>query len=117
MVSSDAYIITFAVDIVLLYHDSTWKKVRRTVVRGQSLNTEYYKNKLYKQYAPARMPHSDFRVNIHKFAYNRQHANNVQCSCDSLRRARSVKYLGIMIDDTLNWRSHITKMFLAELEG
>jgi hypothetical protein len=50
-------------------------------------------------------PRDNLILKLHSLCRNLNDATN--CNCSILRRVRSVKYLGVVIDENLKWNAHI----------
>lgn len=113
-------LLMFADDTVLVFHGKTWEIVRQEVEEGLAQITIWLENSLLslntsktkyicfsKSY---RMnPDPTFTVKIHTYPCNRT-ADRSNCSCDLLTRTPSIKYLGIVIDERLDWNTHTTML-------
>ncbi|KOB74494.1 Uncharacterized protein OBRU01_09072, partial [Operophtera brumata] len=75
-----------------------------------TLNTSKTKYMCYSITA-AGEPGSDLNVRIHTYPCNRS-SRPVKCSCSILYRVSFIKYLGVLIDDKLNWSNHIASLAL-----
>lgn len=114
----NADIIMFADDTVLLFHGSSWSKVRQIAEEGLScviswlednllsLNASKTKYICFKKTERNKLP-PDFKIIAHSFPCNRNGNSHSNCSCNTLGRVESVKYLGVTIDHKMTWRLHI----------
>ncbi|XP_013144898.1 PREDICTED: uncharacterized protein LOC106108310, partial [Papilio polytes] len=50
-------------------------------------------------------PNQEQTITLHTFPCNRDQSS--KCNCNMLTRAKSVRYLGIEVDDNLSWKEHI----------
>jgi hypothetical protein len=54
-------------------------------------------------------PDINFKIKIHTYPCNRQSGDSLPgCSCMSLRRVSTIKYLGVQIDQNLRWDSQVS---------
>lgn len=104
----------YADDTSLLIHGRNWEETRAraeavlTIVMNwlaSNLLTLNLSKTLFVTFAPtaASYPPSSFSITAHTCL------NNVgtHCDCISLQRSTSTKYLGVMINSTMNWKPHI----------
>lgn len=106
----------FADDTVLMFHNTSWKTVTESAEMGLkkvtcwlensilSLNVDKTKYLCFSKTAVGR-PCSDHKLKIHVYPCNR--GDKVNCSCLGLNKVNSIRYLGVIIDDKLNWLEHI----------
>lgn len=115
-----ADLIMFADDTVILFHGKNWVDAKHTAENGLakvtcwledsllSLNTMKTKYLCFSKTA-AGSPDDNLSVlTIHTYPCNRRLVEGVSCNCDSLSRVPNIKYLGVIVDDKLNWGPHIT---------
>ncbi|XP_063837548.1 probable RNA-directed DNA polymerase from transposon BS isoform X1 [Ostrinia nubilalis] len=110
-------IIAFADDTALLFQGDSWSDVFESAQRGFNAVTKWLThNKLtlntdktkYLAFASRKttLPESDtLSIVAHHCPRD---VDNVNCSCPTLSRTNTIKYLGVMIDDTLSFNPHIT---------
>lgn len=107
-------IYTYADDTALIFNAESWGKLKQTVERGISSVYNWLKDNLLTlninktKYLPfairkPNLPHADLDIKLHTCSTP---SNNL-CSCSSLNRCNNIKYLGIVIDQHLNWSQHI----------
>lgn len=113
-------LLMFADDTVLLFHAKTWQKVVSLAEDGLSLVTKWLEHNLLTlninktkymcfSLTTAGDPGSNISVKIHTYPCNLS-ARSVSCCCSTLTRVASIKYLGVIIDDKLNWNLHIVAL-------
>lgn len=111
----------FADDTVLLVHDKSWQTVVEMAERCLSQVTNWLERSLLSlntsktKYMCFRMsPSGDmgdsFSVKIHTFPCNQGSPRPPSCSCAILSRVPTIKYLGVVIDEKLNWSPHIASL-------
>lgn len=114
-------LLMFADDTVLLLHDKTWQSVTELAETCLSKVTEWLENSLlslntdktkYMCYSITQAGNhsSSSGLKIHSFPCNRSTIRSAQCSCAMLSRVETIKYLGVYIDDKLNWSTHIVSL-------
>lgn len=109
-------IVTFADDTALLFSGDTWNEVFLYAQQGfndvtrwlnenmLTLNVEKTK---YIMFSLKTIEASNNIVNYKIISHSCDNFDGGGCTCPELQRTRSIKYLGIMIDDKLNFHCHI----------
>jgi hypothetical protein len=111
-------IITYADDTVLLVHGDTWENARtltehalRNIAKWLETNLLTFnvgKTKFITFSASiTSQPGKLFGVKIHTCV---DQNNDQTCDCLSLSRVNNIKYLGVDIDSTLTWKTHIENL-------
>lgn len=107
----------FADDTVFIFHDATWSAVYNKAELGLSkaiawlednllsLNTSKTKYLSFSKTNASRPP-NNLQIRAHSFPCNRVFIND-SCNCSILARSESIRYLGVIIDEKLNWNAHI----------
>lgn len=114
----NADMLMFADDTVILFHNTTWDTVKEDAENGLQTVTRWLENNLLSLNASktkyiafhktARSkPPNEYTIKIHEALCNRKPTFNQECTCYNIERTRNCKYLGIMLDEKLNWKSHI----------
>lgn len=110
----NADITTFADDTVLIFHGSTWNEVKNNAELGLakvmewlnlnilSLNLDKTKYITF-SIRNSTQPDNTFSIKAHSCGYPFLSS----CSCYKLESTRLTKYLGLLIDQNLNWISQI----------
>lgn len=105
-------IITFADDTALFFSGGSWDEVFDTAQLGVNTVSEWLQNNLltlnvsktkYVTFAHRAnlLPPSTLSISVHTFC-----SPNPECTCPTLERAVNIKYLGIIIDSHLSFKSH-----------
>lgn len=113
-------LLMFADDTVLLLHEKTWQKVVELAEDCLSVVMKWLENSLltlntsktkYMCYSitAAGEPENYINLRIHTYPCNRG-SRPAQCSCSVLSRVNYIKYLGVLLDDKLNWSNHIASL-------
>lgn len=114
-------LLMFADDTVLLVHDKSWQTVVEMAESCLSHVTNWLENSLLslntsktKYMCFTMSPSGDMgdsiSVKIHTFPCNQGSPRPPSCSCAILSRVPTIKYLGVVIDDKLNWSPHIASL-------
>jgi hypothetical protein len=110
-------IYVFADDILILYSHKILATCQTVLQQGADYVTKWsHDNKLIinqkktigmhfcvKTMRPAQPPH----IAIHTFDCLHTADRTSSCSCNKIQFAKTAKYLGIFLDDELNWKCHI----------
>lgn len=110
--------IVFADDTVLLFSAPTWKQVSLLAeiglkeimswLRDNLLTLNLNKTKFVTfSKTISTQPQTD---SIHIRAHTCNYPSSSPCSCLALQRASFVRYLGVMVDQLLNWQEHIKSL-------
>lgn len=111
-----AEIICYADDTVILFKGDTWESAFAAAEKGMSnaacwfrdnlltLNSKKTKFLCFHKSAASSPTNSTNLIKIH----NCNNVSNLACSCEVICRSNSIKYLGLVIDENLNFKSHIT---------
>lgn len=107
-------IFSYADDTALVFTGSTWDTVKISAERGL-LNVSYWlrdnlltlntEKTNYICFTPSNksQPDHNFDIKIHTCS----DSGNLICNCPTIEKVRQTKYLGIMLDQQLNWHSHL----------
>lgn len=109
----DGRIFCYADDTAIVFSGRTWEAVRNAAESGLSVIKQWLNSSLltlnisktnYMCFTPSQrsQPESDLRIAIHECSNTSNH-----CTCPCIQKVASTKYLGILIDQTLSWHSHI----------
>lgn len=111
IVNFQGHIVCYADDTAIVFKGKSWKEVHNNAETNMqkfqcwlnngllSMNmdkTKYMKFSLISSEHPTEM-----KFHIHKNTCNNKNGNN--CSCPSIEKAETVRYLGILIDHHLRW--------------
>lgn len=110
-------IISFADDTVIVFHEKDWRSTYKEAEHGlgllqnwlkrNSLTLNVNKTKYLTFSITARgQPEDDFNLKLHTCQDNYQN-QGLSCHCPTIAHSKSIKYLGIEIDDNLRWNAHI----------
>lgn len=116
-----ADLLMFADDTVVVFHDKTWDSLKYITEEGlryisswleDSLLTLNIEKTKYLSFriSNATNPPPSYSIQIHTYPCNR-HYNPLSCNqtnCPVLEKVSSIKYLGVVVDDKLNWKNHIS---------
>lgn len=111
---SNSKIITFADDTAILFQDETWAKVKLVAEQGLRTISEWLGSNLltlnlnktkYVTFSikNSLQPSELLKLKIH----NNVCVDDQKCNCFTLSSTCSIKYLGVDIDQNLNWKNHI----------
>lgn len=112
----DAEIITFADDTVLVFTGDNWEDVNQKATEGFGVINNWLKNNLLTLNI-GKTKHMIFTIRgntqpTHD-AINIQAHNcggNLPCNCPQIIRTSSIKYLGLLVDNNLNWKEHVSAL-------
>lgn len=108
----------FADDTVVLFHSNTWDNVQQLAEKVMSHITAWLEDSLLSlnvnktnflcfSKTMASSP-KIFHLRMHCHPCNRSIIeSSTRCNCPKLTRTTEIKYLGVNIDDKLNWKKHI----------
>lgn len=111
---------TFADDTSIVFHGRTWDEAKSNTETGLNriakwlnrnlltLNTTKTKFILFGNTIRSLPPENNFKIQLHTCQYNNQN----KCNCTFLDRTKTIKYLGVLLDEKLTWVPHIN--LLAE---
>ena len=113
----NAEIISYADDTAIIFHDTTWDRVYRLAEQGlsqiaQSLDANLLTLNISKSKyitfskTSSSSPSPTMSLKIHSCPQE-HNTLHLPCACKILQRTDSVKYLGIIIDKNLTFKSHI----------
>lgn len=115
--TSNAEIICYADDTAIIYHSDTWNNVFSVVEQGLSNVSVWLQNNLltlnidktkficfHKTRKSAPPPHMQKNLKIHTCTPNDRRT----CDCRSIQETNAVKYLGVQLDQNLNFKQHIS---------
>lgn len=105
-------IFTFADDTALFFSGESWHDVFLSAQRGLNVVGEWLRhNILTLNIDKTKYVTFAFRVDLlpsdDQMLYVHSCTNADQCSCPSLTRTKEIKYLGVVIDQTLSFKPHI----------
>lgn len=113
--AASAQIFTFADDTAILFTGRSWEDVKSKTEVGLLTVSQWLQNNLLTlntsktKYLCFHINNStnpdNFTLKIHNCKLGSQ-ANN-SCQCNTIERTRSIRYLGVIIDDKLNWSDQI----------
>lgn len=110
-------IITFADDTVLVFSSVTWQEVFLTTQEGFNSITNWLRNNIltlnidktkYMAFSYKNIknpPYANFDIIAHSCTLN-----NTHCNCIKIERCCQIKYLGIIVDQNLNFSQHIQSL-------
>lgn len=109
--AASAQIFTFADDTAILFTGCSWEDVQYKTEEGLLRVSQWLHNNLLtlNKYLCFHINNStnpdNFTLKIHNCKLGSQAHNS--CHCNSIERTRSIRYLGVIIDDKLNWSGQI----------
>lgn len=114
----NAKIVTFADDTALLFSGESWDEVFRCAQQGFNDVTRWLNENIltlnedktkYIMFA-LKTIEADNIQNYKIISHSCNDLDNPNCTCPELQRTHAIKYLGIMMDEKLNFFSHIDMM-------
>jgi len=91
----------FADDIMLDYSSSDLAAINSSLSTGVSKLADWLKER--------NLILNETKTQVLGLSANRQHITlNVECHGTALQQAETAKYLGVTLDDRLNWHAHVT---------
>lgn len=114
-----ARVITFADDTALVFNAASWDEVADVTQRGlarvaywlqrnlltlNTSKTKYLAFRISERTAPS----LSLQVKIHVCRDNSDY--KVNCDCAEIEQVQGIKYLGVIIDNHLNWKQQIDKL-------
>ncbi|KAJ8734468.1 hypothetical protein PYW08_013718 [Mythimna loreyi] len=109
-------IITFADDTVLLFSSNTWKDVTEAANEGFALVTSWLDNHLLtlnldKTKFVTFTLNARTQPSTNSTIIQSHNCNNTNsCHCNPITRVKSIKYLGVIVDQNLSWKEHVMKV-------
>lgn len=109
--------IMFADDTVVLFHNKTWDKVKEMAEVGLchitawleqnllTINSEKTKFLCFSK-TKANSPSCNLSLTLHTYPCNQNIQTN--CHCPALSRIPTIRYLGVTVDDKLQWKQHLS---------
>ncbi|KAI5637833.1 reverse transcriptase (RNA-dependent DNA polymerase) domain-containing protein [Phthorimaea operculella] len=115
---NNAQIICYADDTVILFKGESWEKVHKEAEKGMAAIARWLESNLLTlnesktQYlafhkTKASIPTETLSLRLHTCAVSSNHAS---CDCLPLKRTNCVKYLGVLVDENLNFGAHISSL-------
>lgn len=112
-------IITYADDTALIFQDNTWQGVFREAQQGLNSTNEWLRQNIltlntnktkYLAFSlrNSTQPASTFKLYAHQCTNHMNQFTN--CNCSPLEKTNDMRYLGIIIDQNLNFKNHILKL-------
>ncbi|CAH0725078.1 unnamed protein product, partial [Brenthis ino] len=113
-------IFTFADDTALVFLGENWEIAKMHAENGLNiifnwlndnlltLNTVKTKYLLFTN-SERSLP-SSFNMQIHTNSCLYETERKIHCECDTLERTQTIKYLGVLLDEKLSWRPHISHL-------
>lgn len=110
----NADIICYADDTVLLFKDANWYEVLKAAEHGMSIVAQWLRLNLltlnakkttyicFHKTGTSAPPRTTKTLKIHTCGYR-----DVTCNCESICKTDAIKYLGVFIDQNLNFKKHI----------
>lgn len=109
----------YADDTAILFHGKTWEEAKLFAEKGLSRIAEWLENSLLSLNAikttflcfsktSVSKPPSDLSLCVH--APTCDPSSQGPCDCPKLTKSKTVKYLGIIVDECLQWTPHIKIM-------
>lgn len=118
---TNCQIFSFADDTALVFHGTSWEEARLKAEKGLqttmiwlrknvlTLNTDKTKYLTF-GISSALLPDTSFSIQAHTCSNSIE--TQPSCQCAILTRSTTVKYLGVLLDHCLSWKSHL-KMIAA----
>lgn len=118
--SGNCEVTMFADDTVLIFHGRTWDSAFKEAEMGLSKVTAWLEDNLlslntsktkYMCFSKTTLgkPPPECKIKIHTHPCNRGVIRDA-CVCTTLVQVVTIKYLGVIVDDRLNWNPHITTL-------
>lgn len=108
-------IMSFADDTVIIFHEQDWTSTYKEAERGLAVLQNWLKansltlNVNKTKYLTFSKNKRGQPMNEHTLQLHECQNNFPQCSCPHITQTKSIKYLGIEIDEKLQWDSHIDR--------
>lgn len=122
---ANAEIVCYADDTAIIFHGNNWESAQRNAEIGMATVSNWLNNNLltlntsktkfvnfFKTNSSAPSYTNTRNLKIHSF-YCPNHpssiatSHNLSCNCNSISKTDSVRYLGIILDEKLNFKKHI----------
>lgn len=111
-------VFTYADDTALIFHGDSWEGAKAFAERGLGKIMDWLSNNIltlnvaktmFLTFAinKGQLPQSEF-FSVKAHTCNNSYLRNHYCQCSNLNRTTTIKYLGILLDETLTWKPHIT---------
>lgn len=116
MTLKNSKILTFADDTVLLFEGKTWDDVKRTCEENFNKVLQWLDNNILTlnmsktKYVTFSINQNQQPLNLNIRAHRCDRIKDTYCDCSLLENANSIKYLGITVDQNLNWKQHIKNL-------
>lgn len=112
-------ILAFADDTALIFWGDSWESVKKSAEEGLDKVMRWLDDSLLTLNVPktkficfkisdVKKPPSDFTVRAHTSLCTTTGGPVCPCDCPTLIQTSTHKYLGVIIDDKLNWGAHIS---------
>lgn len=111
-------IFTYADDTAIIFYGKSWEEVQNSADRGLQTVAHWLKQNLltlniskttYLQFRISNVipktADDNFDINLKVHSCDLQQTD--KCSCISMTKSKTVKYLGVLLDDRLSWLPHI----------
>lgn len=108
--------ICYADDTAIIFHGNTWAQTFANAEAGMSLVADWLQNNLLTlntnktkylafRITQASQPPNNLKIKIH-FC----NGSSSQCDCEGIANVPEIKYLGVIVDQKLNFHSHISAL-------
>lgn len=112
----NAEIVCYADDTAILFHGSNWERTLEHAELGmagisgwlqKNLLTLNTKKTVYLCFhkTAASAPVSQLNLKLHKVS-----CDKIACNCESLARSKTIKYLGVILDENLSFKCHLAAL-------
>lgn len=106
-------IFSYADDTALIFEGNSWEEVRSRAEEGLKVVMKWLQDNLLAlnisktKFMTFTNPRSRTPVITLKAHANCVNGSNGSCDCTELEQVQNIKYLGVVIDEKLNWKQHI----------